>query len=485
LIGATGSPLHSVASEIERGLTQVDYETEQVRLIDLVMGDSDEEGLSKAERLDSRMTAGSEFRQRNERGDALALLGIREMRAIREAADSPGERAYVITSLKNPQELSTLRAVYGPRLVALGIHCPREVRLDHLTDRLANSGTDEEQARLMAEGFIERDADEGDPLGQNIDATFHEADCFVQVKDPSSGDPGLTDQIERLLRVIFGDPFQTPTRDERAMFMAAGAAAQSAELTRQVGASVMREDGSIISVGCNEVPKFGGGVYWEGDEPDHREFTRKFDSAAAARTEFAEAIAEVLETKLGLDPAVLNSDLSGEIEAELRGVTEFGRAAHAEMTALFSAAAAEASVVGATVFTTTFPCHTCTRYMLTAGISRVVFVSPYVRSWAARLYPESIDIEPRSRDDNGERMRVEPFIGIAPRQYLEYFSSGHRWGARRTRSDRRGRVIEFEPSRATPTSSELDPSLDSELGLSASELTERERVAVEIASTLA
>lgn len=435
---------------MERGLSRFGYDTNHIKLIDLVSG-AEDEGLSKAERLDRRMTLGSEFRQRNERGDALALLGIREIRAIREAADSPGERAYVITSLKNPQELSTLRAVYGPRLVALGVHCPREIRRDYLAERIARSGTDEERAHDLAEGFIERDADEGDPLGQNIDATFHEADCFLEVGDPS-GESGLDGQIERTLRVVFGDPFQTPTREERAMFMAAGAAAQSAELTRQVGAAVMRDDGSIISVGCNEVPKFGGGVYWEGDDPDHREFTRKHDSAAAARTELARAISGQLKAKLGIDPAISDEDLSNEIEAGLRGVTEFGRAAHAEMTALFSAAAAEASVVGATVFTTTFPCHTCTRYMLTAGISRVVFVSPYVRSWAARLYPESIDIEPRSRDDNGERMRVEPFIGIAPRRYLKYFETD--WRVRdirfTARSDASGRVVPFDRASAIP-----------------------------------
>ena len=450
MIGATGSPLHSVATQLELGLEQFGYDTSQIRLIDLVVGEEDR-GSSKAERLDRRMTAGSEFRQRNDRGDALALLGIQEIRAVRDSVGGGGDRAYVLTSLKNPQELATLRAVYGSRLIALGVHCPRQRRLEYLTDRIASSGTDPEKALATAEAFIERDADEGDPLGQNIDATFHEADCFVEVVD-SPGESDLPGQIERTLRVIFGDPFRTPTRDERAMFMAAGASAQSAELTRQVGAAVMRQDGSIISVGCNEVPKFGGGVYWEGDEPDHREFTRRYDSAAAARTELAQAIATQLKAKLDLPPSISEEEIIPEIEVGLRGVTEFGRAAHAEMNALFSAAAAEASVVGAIVFTTTFPCHTCTRYMLTAGIERVVFVSPYVRSWAARLYPESIDIEPASRENEGKRMRVEPFIGIAPRRYLEYFEVG--WRTRdphfHTRSDLSGSVVLFDSLSARP-----------------------------------
>ena len=98
MIGATGSPLNSVAGELERGLEQFDYRTSRIRLIDLVVGE-EQEGLSKAERLDRRMTAGSEFRRRNERGDALALLAVREVKAIRESAGTAGGRAYVLTSL--------------------------------------------------------------------------------------------------------------------------------------------------------------------------------------------------------------------------------------------------------------------------------------------------------------------------------------------------------------------------------------------------
>lgn len=452
LIGATGSPLGRLSEELTASLEQFRYHTVPIRLIDLIVGPEDFES-DEAELLDVQMSAGSEYRKKAGRGDALAL---RAMERIREVRDYDGQQevapAYVLSSLKNPEELRTLRDVYGPRFIAIGAHCPRRLRLDGLAARFSSAERSEVEALRLAEEFIARDADEGEVLGQNINLTFHQADCFVEVGDHLE-DGELRRQVERIMRIFFGDPFHTPTREERGMFMAAGAAAQSAELTRQVGAAVMRDDGSIISVGCNEVPRFGGGVYWEGDEPDHREITRSRDSAAAYRTVIARSIADALIKKGVVAPDPGEGELSAEIEAGLRGVTEFGRASHAEMTALFSAAAAEATVIGATVLTTTFPCHTCTRYMLTAGIGRVVYVSPYDRSRAADLYPEAIEVDPPSTSRDASKMRVEPFIGVAPRRYLEWFGVDWRHrGYHQVRSREDGEVLPFDPKTATPIS---------------------------------
>lgn len=443
-----------MSSQLSSSLEQFAYSSETIRLIDLIAGPEEQE-VDGANLLDRQMTAGSDYRRRANRGDALALRAIARIREIRRTlrdGSEPGAegQAYILSSLKNPEELALLRSIYGARLVAIGAHCPRRLRLENLVKRFTSSGHGEDRAGELAEEFIRRDADEGERLGQNISRTFHQADCFAEVGDHVRPDE-LRQQIDRISRIFFGDPFHTPTREERGMFMAAGAAAQSAELTRQVGASVMREDGSIISVGCNEVPRFGGGVYWEGDSPDHREMTRSHDSAAEART----AIARSIASRLAGNGTLGSSDeeeLTAQIEADLRGITEFGRASHAEMTALFSAASAEASVVGATVLTTTFPCHTCTRYMLTAGISRVVYVSPYDRSRAADLYPEAIEVDPAKRSPGSSRMKVQPFIGVAPRRYLEWFGTSWREDSpwQQKRSGDRGEVLQFDPLKARP-----------------------------------
>ena len=38
--------------------------------------------------------------------------------------------------------------------------------------------------------------------------------------------------------------------------------------------------GKSFLVGCNEIPKFAGGLYWEGDDPDKRDFRLGYDSSA-------------------------------------------------------------------------------------------------------------------------------------------------------------------------------------------------------------
>lgn len=82
--------------------------------------------------------------------------------------------------------------------------------------------------------------------------------------------------------LIFGCPFTTPTKDEYAMFQAFTAALRSADLSRQVGAVILSENGEVIAVGANDVPCYGGGLYWTG-ENDHRDYDWGIDSNAKRR----------------------------------------------------------------------------------------------------------------------------------------------------------------------------------------------------------
>ena len=75
------------------------------------------------------MTAGDELRASWDRSDALALHAISDIVATREQlCPAAGEdaqpgyldrHAFVLRSLKTPDELETLRAIYGPRLVKI------------------------------------------------------------------------------------------------------------------------------------------------------------------------------------------------------------------------------------------------------------------------------------------------------------------------------------------------------------------------------
>jgi hypothetical protein len=141
-------------------------------------------------------------------------------------------------------------------------------------------------------------------------------------------------------------------------------------------------------------------------------------------------------------------------------VTEFGRATHAEMSALVDAARRGVAVQGASFFTTTFPCHNCARHIIEAGIRRVVFIEPYSKSQALALHEDSMELVAAHPPVGGsKKTQFEPFVGVAPRRYLELFDAHtrERWG-HPERKNKRGETIDFAArmSSATPVFSDLE-----------------------------
>lgn len=81
--------------------------------------------------------------------------------------------------------------------------------------------------------------------------------------------------------------------------MAYSASLRSAQFGRQVGAAITSQDGDILSVGCNEVPKAGGGQYWERDEGDERDHLKGLDSNDERKISFSMKSCELFLMMLG------------------------------------------------------------------------------------------------------------------------------------------------------------------------------------------
>src|SRR5690606_26859594 len=76
---------------------------------------------------------------------------------------------------------------------------------------------------------------------------------------------------------------------------------------------------------------------------------------------------------------------------QLKGLIEFSRAVHAEMHALLNAGATDGMKIrNAKLFVTTYPCHSCARHLVAAGIKEVVFLEPYRKSLATKLHQDAI-----------------------------------------------------------------------------------------------
>ena len=216
------------------------------------------------------------------------------------------------------------------------------------------------------------------------------------------------------------------------MFFAQAAAYRSVDLSRQVGAAILTDDGDVISTGCNEVPKFGGGLYWEGDEGVARDVELGFDSNAVIKAELIKDTFQKMRDHGWLSPALesrsvdqLAKQALEESPAFLRDsklfdVIEFGRAVHAEMAAISQAARIGTSIQNARLFCTTFPCHICARHIVASGVKEVLFIEPYEKSRTDQLFGDSISVEPL--EPSPKRANFRSFVGVAPRRYMDCFA---------------------------------------------------------------
>jgi cytidine deaminase len=185
-----------------------------------------------------------------------------------------------------------------------------------------------------------------------------------------------------------------------------------------------------------------------------REFVQGYDSNEAhKRNLIADTLSQLQKAgwlcadKAKADPkdllrdALVGSPPPLTSQALIRNVIEFGRAVHAEMAAIVDAARRGVSIADCTMFVTTFPCHLCARHVVAAGITKVVYIEPYPKSLAAELYPDSIKLETACR--TADQVLFEPFVGVAPRQYMQLFEAGKR-------KDKDGNAIQFAPGTAQP-----------------------------------
>lgn len=473
LVGPIGVELEPIIAIISEVLKEPGYVSRTVhlsKLIESFLG-LDYSKSSVRDRITKLMDAGSDLRDNTGRGDAAALLAVAEIARLREEelGGRTFKNAFVLRSLKHPQEVQTLRNIYGKGFVLISVYSPRDVRVSVLADRISHSQYgDRKLSRSQAEQLVERDELEDDRLlGQDVKDAFPLADLFVDARNQDH----LKRQVTRYLELLFGNRFLTPDQDEHGMYLARSAALRSADLNRQVGAAILAPEGDVIAVGCNDVPKAGGDLYWPQDEHDARDFKKGFDSSADQRVLVLGELLGKLESSGILTDDIKAEDIdklvrsliSGERKGVLKGAAvmnllEFGRSVHAEMAALMSAARRGISVRGATLFCTTFPCHMCARHIVASGVLRVVYVEPYPKSRAKQLHQDSISVDPVARSPS--HVNFEPFNGIAPRQYLEIFDAGD------MRKDPHGRAAAWRMSTGKPRFSRfLNTYLDLEISV--------------------
>lgn len=440
IVSPVGVNLEDVQNRLESLLNQFNYKLNLIHLSKLgaAFGVPTNSSTSELDRLDQGMNNGKLLRTRYNRDDFYALLAIDEIYRLREndgTSTSPLQRnAHLIRSLKNPDEVETLRNVYGDGFFLIGVSSSLDSRRRYLENV---KGIPADQI----ERLISRDDKEADDHGQRTRDVFQMADAFVTTDDIQR----LSDQLARVLDLLFSNPITPPSAEEYAMFMAYAASLRSADLSRQVGAVIAGPSGDIIATGANDVPTYGGGLYWPGKN-DKRDYRQGKDFNEAEKYEI---IIKVMKKIPGNDNRS-NEDLIKEGKTLLKNtglleISEYGRAVHAEMEAILSAGRNGVSVKGGTLYTTTYPCHNCAKHIVAAGISKVKYVEPYPKSYATKLHFDSIDAESSGELERKKQVKVkfEPFVGIGPRKFVDLFSMNLSSG-RNIKRKSGGKVIDWK-----------------------------------------
>lgn len=359
-----------------------------------------------------KIQAGNRIRESTGKNDILALVASaaiaksRKERDERPAQRGSGSRgsACVVSSIRRPEEVTTLRRIYGEGFFLVGVNASKEARDEYFRE----IGIGAEQALAL----MEIDAKEKAEYGQATRDAFQMADVFLS----SEAETESRAQLVRFLDLLFGCPSHAPTPAEHAMFMAYASSLRSADLSRQVGAAIVDRHGDLLAIGHNEAPRSGGGLYTPPVPPANQSF-RDVDLGSDSNEEQKTRIAEQVLAEL--QPAIGRHQLLQALKgAGFFDITEFGRAVHAEMEALFACGRAGRSARGATLFTTTFPCHNCTRHIVAAGIKEVIYIEPYAKSKASSLHSDAISVDERVEG----KVPFMPFLGIGPRRYFDLFS---------------------------------------------------------------
>lgn len=454
LVGPVGSGCSTTYSTLRKILAdEYSYTVHYYKLSELIaqgaelVDDEIPEYSPPAERVDKLQTVGDKLRRvcGNSYLAAKAVEQIAERRDVEgfgKTADGIAvpkklRHVHIIDSIKHPDELKLLRATYGDIFWLIGIFAPLSVREHRLTSQ-------QNLDKTALSEIIKRDYREEEDHGQKVRDVFYQADFFV--RNDQENKIQLEKSLNRFLEIIFGGPVHTPTLEESSMYAAYSEAAKSACLSRQVGAAIVSQKGELIGLGRNDVPQFGGGLYTEdAGESDHRCHAwqdRRCHNDKRKDVLYQQIFEKLKKESLLADGARLEKVAEALKSTDIKQLIEYSRAVHAEMDAITSVARThKAGILGGTLYTTTFPCHSCARHIVASGIHKVLFIEPYPKSLATELHSDAIS---ESEGEAGKKVLFLQFSGIAPKNILKLFNIGL------TRKGNDGKLKTFDKKAAPP-----------------------------------
>lgn len=442
LVGPIGVDMEAVFDELETALRGVGYQSHLIHLTKEISAAFPRIYGDRADNLtfQDKISLANEINETSGRKDIFALLAIAKIIEKRAALNAttdtidenargyiPVERtAFIVRQLKRTKELETLRKTYGKRFVQISVTISakqQEKSVEAILTKENPTLHQDELQRKVREIIATDQEERGKKFGQQLSKSFQTGDVFIDGTD----DETIRTDCSRFINALFGMNSISPTIDEFGSYLAKVASLRSIDLSRQVGSAIMSTEGDIIAIGCNEVPRPGGGNYWCNHDAPKRDMDIKVEANKLETSRIIHNFVEIIHEhgSLKVDPESLlnDSDFKTRLKASMiSDITEFGRMTHAEMAALTDAARLGRPLYDSTIYVTTYPCHNCAKHLIAAGITRIVYIEPYPKSRALALHDDALTLA----KDEKSKVLIEHFRGISPRRFRDIFEKGAR-----------------------------------------------------------
>lgn len=318
-------------------------------------------------------------------------------------------RRVVIDSIRNSMEALYLRERFSD-FYLISIHDVNS--MDHLKTKVANLYKPHQYSEDLVELYCKsvlrlnkgesglQDFEKGILSSPDTNRVIEQSEIHIQNiwGSPNAKEEEslryMAEQWIRYAALILHPGIITPTMSERCMAVAYTAKLNSGCLARQVGAAITNKDGSVRSIGWNEVPhgqvscslRTIDGIV--SDDPCTRfaysEFemmgTEKYKDDKTFITKIKEDFGEDLPSCAaqlhGLPFSYCFRILHNRYEGHQNQV--FTRSLHAEENAIIqmSKYGGEALKDGV-IYVTASPCELCSKKLYQIGVRRIVYIDPY------------------------------------------------------------------------------------------------------------
>jgi deoxycytidylate deaminase len=353
VVGLTGS-FGSGCHEASKYLKSEAFD--EFSLSGLIKEEAQRRGIDRPSRRDMQ-NIGDDLRREN--GNAFLANKV-----ITEIGDLVG-RKIVVKSIRNHHEVKALRDVFHERLLLLNIDAEKDTRFSRCKENYTS--------RADFDYEDERDSGESQPeYGQHVRRCVDLADVVI---NNGASIPELQKKVQKYVSFILSPGSGAPDPCETNMRMAFEQSRQSLCRKRGIGAVIAR-DTDIIAGGFNGPPI--GVAACTSLTYCYKDHSKECD---ACGTPFQAILRVCIKCRRPIEQ---------ERTAELEKNLDLCRGVHGEERAILRVIKnGRGSVVGAQLYTTTFPCLLCAKKIIEVGISDVWYVEPYPFTEAYRILREA------------------------------------------------------------------------------------------------